>query len=61
MRVSMGGHGRYLGNIFIERLWRSLKYEEALIKAYGAAIEARQGIGGWIAFYNDERPRQALD
>ena len=61
VRVSMDGRGRYLDNIFIERLWRSLKYEEVFIKAYGAVIEARRGIGGWIAFYNDERPHQALD
>jgi putative transposase len=58
--VSMDGRGRYLDNIFIERLWRSLKYEEVFIKAYGAVIEARRGIGGWLTFYNDERPHQAL-
>jgi putative transposase len=61
VRVSMDGRGRYLDNIFIERLWRSLKYEEVFIKAYGAVIEARRGIGGWLTFYNDERPHQALD
>jgi putative transposase len=61
VRVSMDGRGRYLDNIFIERLWRSLKYEEVFIKAYGTVIEARRGIGGWLAFYNDERPHQALD
>jgi putative transposase len=60
VRVSMDGRGRYLDNIFIERLWRSLKYEEVFIKAYGAVIEARRGIGGWLEFYNDERPHQAL-
>ena len=60
VRVSMDGRGRYLDNIFIERLWRSLKYEEVFIKAYGMVIEARRGIGGWIAFHNDERPHQAL-
>jgi putative transposase len=56
----MDGKGRFLDNIFIERLWRSLKYEEIFIKAYGSAREARLGIGGWLAFYNDERPHQAL-
>ncbi len=56
----MDGKGRYLDNIFIERLWRSLKYEEVFIKAYGSVAEARRGIGGWLAFYNDERPHQAL-
>jgi putative transposase len=61
VRISMDGKGRFLDNIFIERLWRSLKYEEVFIKAYGSASEARRGIGGWLAFYNDDRPHQALD
>ena len=61
IRVSMDGRGRFLDNIFIERLWRSLKYEEVFIKAYGSVAEARRGIGGWLAFYNDEPPHQALD
>jgi putative transposase len=61
VRISMDGRGRFLDNIFIERLWRSLKYEEVFIKAYGSVAEARLGIGGWFAFYNDERPHQALD
>ena len=56
----MDGKGRFLDNIFIERLWRSLKYEEVFIKAYGSVAEARGGIGGWLGFYNDERPHQAL-
>ena len=60
VRISMDGKRRYLDNIFIERLWRSLKYEEVFIKAYGSVAEARLGIGGWMAFYNDERPHQAL-
>jgi putative transposase len=60
VRISLDGRGRYLDNIFIERLWRSLKYEEVFIKAYGTVAEARQGIGGWLTFYNDERPHQAL-
>jgi putative transposase len=60
IRVSMDGKGRFLDNIFIERLWRSLKYEEVFLKAYGSVMEARRGIGGWISFYNEERPHQAL-
>ena len=60
VRVSMDGQGRFLDNIFIERLWRSLKYEEVFIKAYGTVAAARVGIGGWLSFYNDERPHQAL-
>ncbi len=61
VRISMDGKGRFLDNIFIERLWRSLKYEEVFIKAYGSVPEARIGIGEWLRFYNDERPHQALD
>jgi putative transposase len=60
VRISMDGKGRYLDNIFIERLWRSLKYEEVFIKAYDTVPAARQGIGSWLRFYNDERPHQAL-
>ena len=58
VRISMDGKGRYLDNIFIERLWRSLKYEEIFLKAYGSPAEARNGIGTWLTFYNDERPHQ---
>jgi putative transposase len=60
VRISMDGKGRFLDNIFIERLWRSLKYEEVFIKAYTSVAEARSGIGAWLGFYNDERPHQAL-
>jgi putative transposase len=60
VRISMDGKARFLDNIFIERLWRSLKYEEVFIKAYGSVPEARIGIGEWLTFYNDERPHQAL-
>ena len=61
VRISMDGRGRYLDNNFIERLWRSLKYEEVFLMAYGAVIEARRSIGTWLEFYNDERPHQALE
>lgn len=60
VRISMDGKGRFLDNIFIERLWRSLKYEEVFLKAYASVAEARLGIGAWIAFYNDERKHQSL-
>jgi len=60
VRISMDGKGRYLDNIFIERLWRSLKYEDIFIKAYGSVGQARGGIGAWLNFYNDERLHQAL-
>ena len=61
VRISMDGKGRYLDNIFIERLWRSLKYEEVYIKAYGSVAEARRSLGVWLAFYNDVRPHQSLE
>jgi putative transposase len=60
VRISMDGKGRYLDNIFIERLWRSLKYEDVYIKAYGSVAEARRSLGEWLAFYNDVRPPQSL-
>jgi putative transposase len=60
IRVSMDGRGRYLDNIFIERLWRSLKHENVYLMGYADGREARTGIGRWIAFYNDIRPHQAL-
>jgi putative transposase len=60
VRISMDGKGRFLDNIFIERLWRSLKYEEVFIKAYASVGEARRGISGWLTFYNDVRLHQAL-
>ena len=58
--ISMDGKGRCLDNVFVERLWRSLKYEEVYLHAYDSAAEARDGIGRYFAFYNDERPHQAL-
>ena len=58
--ISMDGKGRFLDNIFIERLWRSLKYEDIFIKAYGSVAEARLGINAWMKFYNEERKHQAL-
>lgn len=61
VRISMDGKGRYLDNIFIERLWRSLKYEEVYLKAYGSVAEARRSLGVWLAFYNDVRPHQSLE
>ncbi len=56
IRVSMDGKGRYLDNIFVERLWRSVKYEEVYLKAYRNGSEARRGIGAYLDFYNRERP-----
>jgi putative transposase len=61
IKVSMDGLGRYTDNLFIERLWRTLKYEEVYLKAYQDAREARAEIGRYIHFYNTERPHQALE
>ncbi len=58
--ISMDGRGRFMDNIFIERLWRSIKYEEVHLKAYADGREARAGIGQWIEFYNHRRPHQAM-
>lgn len=60
IKISMDGKGCYRDNIFIERLWRSLKYEEVYLKAYETVMEARVGIGEWIRFYNQDRTHQAL-
>lgn len=60
IKISMDGKGRYLDNIFIERLWRSLKYEEVYMHAYESVDEARQSISQWIDFYNWQRPHQVL-
>jgi putative transposase len=58
--ISMDGKGRCLDNVFVERLWRSLKYEEVYLHAYENMAEARAGIDRYFGFYNDERPHQAL-
>src|ERR687896_961719 len=60
VRISMDGKERYTDNVFVERLWRSLKYEEVYLKAYAGGKEARAGIRGYFDFYNLERPHQAL-
>jgi len=60
VRISMDGRGRWLDNVFVERLWRSLKYEEVHLKAYRNGLEARIGIGQGFRFYNERRPHQAL-
>ena len=59
--ISMDGKGRCMDNVFIERLWRSLKYEEVYLNAYENVADAKAGIGSWISFYNVSRPHQALD
>ncbi len=52
IRISMDGRGRWMDNVFIERLWRSLKYEDIYLKGYADGREAKAGIASWIAFYN---------
>jgi putative transposase len=56
----MDGRGRAFDNIFTERFWRTLKYEEVYLHDYGSPREARQGLAEYIHFYNTERPHQAL-
>ena len=60
VKISMDGKGRYLDNIFVERLWRTVKYEEVYLKAYANASEARRELGAYCRFYNNQRPHQAL-
>lgn len=59
--ISMDGKGRWIDNIFVERLWRSVKYEEVYLKAYETVAEARAGIGTYFQFYNSERRHQSMN
>jgi putative transposase len=61
IQISMDGRGRWLDNVFVEPLWRSLTYEEVYLKAYETVAEARRSIALWFEFYNSQRPHQALD
>ena len=56
----MDGKGRWCDNVFVERLWRSLKYEEVYLHAYDSVAQARAGIDRYFGFYNDQRAHQAL-
>lgn len=60
IRISMDGKGSYNDNLFIERLWRTVKYEEVYLKAYQDGKDARISLGGYFRFYNTERPHQSL-
>ena len=60
IKISMDGKGRWMDNVFIERLWRSLKYEEVYLKAYDSVAQAKQGIDDWLMFYNEERRHASL-
>jgi putative transposase len=59
--ISMDGKGAWRDNVFVERLWRSVKYEEVYLRAYGSVGEARNSIGRYLDFYNGRRPHQSLD
>jgi len=60
VKISMGGKGRYQDNIFVERLWRTVKYEEVYLKAYASVLETQRGLEDYFRFYNGLRPHQAL-
>jgi putative transposase len=60
VKISMDGKGRCIDNVMVERLWRSLKYEEVYLKSYETVADAKQGIAAYIQFYNTQRRHQAL-
>jgi len=59
--ISMDGRGAWRDNVFVERLWRSVKYEEVYLRAYDSVAEARASIGRYLTFYNGRRPHSSLD
>jgi putative transposase len=61
IKISMDSRGRWIDNVFIERLWRSVKYEDVYLKAYGSLTEARRGLTAYFEFYNQRRRHQGLD
>ena len=61
IKISMDGKGRCLDNVFVERLWRSVKYEEVYLKAYANVLEAERGLGAYFRFYNESRPHSSHD
>lgn len=61
IKISMDGKGRWMDNVFIERLWRSLKYECVYLNAFDNGRQARQEIAQWLAFYNAQRPHSSFD
>jgi putative transposase len=58
--ISMDGKGRWRDNVFVERIWKSIKYEEVYLHAYASVAEARNSIGRYIEFYNSTRPHSSL-
>ena len=61
VKVSMDGKGRCLDNVFVERLWRTVKYEDIYLWRYEAVPELQQGLARYFPYYNEGRPHQALD
>lgn len=61
IRISMDGKGAWRDNVFVERLWRTIKYEEVYLRAYASVAEARASIGRYLGFYNSRRPHSSLD
>ena len=61
IRISMDGKGAWRDNVFVERLWRTIEYEEVYLRAYAGVPEARAGIGRYLTFYNSRRPHSSLD
>ncbi len=61
IRISMDGKGRWMDNVMIERLWRSLKYECVYLNAYETGSDLREGLSRWVSFYNERRPHSSLD
>jgi putative transposase len=59
--ISMDGRGSWRDNVFVERLWRSVKYEEVYLRAYNSVGEARTSLGKYLIFYNALRPHSSLD
>jgi len=61
IKISMDGKGRWMDNVFIERLWRSLKYECVYLNAFETGLQARKEIGAWIRHYNETRPHSTFN
>ena len=61
IKISMDGKGAWRDNVFVERLWRTVKYEEVYLRAYDTVSEARQSIGRYLDLYNRRRPHSSLD
>jgi len=60
IRISMDGKGAWRDNVFVERLWRSVKYEEVYLNAYESMVHARSSLGKWVSYYNQQRKHQTL-